>query len=113
MVKWEHVHGCRLALWFECMAFSRLKSSGMLCQSRPASRHVATSSTQMSRKLAGGLGHLSPLTHSPGRPSRCHVRQVCSSPYALARVGFLPASFNSPPGEIQWVEGAHTSLWLH
>ena len=103
----------RTALWFECMAFSRFKSSDIPCQSCPASRHVASSRMQMSRTLACGLGHLSLPPRSPGRPSRCCIRQVCSLPYALASVGFLLASFNSPPGEIQWAEGAHTGLWLH
>ena len=105
--------GYGTALWFECTAFSRFKSSDMPCQSCTASRHVAMSRMQMSRTLACGLGHLSLQPHSTGRPSRCCIRQVCSSPYALDRVRFLLASFNSPPGEIQWTEGAHTSLWLH
>ena len=64
------------ALWFECTAFSRFKSSDMPCQSCLASRHVATSRMQMSRTLACGLGHLSLPPHSPGRPSRCCNKQV-------------------------------------
>ena len=67
----------------------------------------------MSRTLACGLGHLSLPPIALGGPAGAASGQVCSSPYALGRVRFLLASFNSPPGEIQWAEGAHTSLWLH
>lgn len=62
---------------------------------------------QMSLTVACGLGHSSQPPSATERPSRCLTRQVCSSPYALARVEFLLEAFNSLPGERVDGEGPH------
>lgn len=89
----------QMGCWLCCLGrsflrFAELQSNDMPCQICPEPRHVAGG--QHANELDALPMAPSAQASRPtplGGPAGACARQVCASPYVLASIRFLPASF--------------------